>query len=141
VLACVLLSGRAAVAGEVDRYGVAADLKGYRQGSAREVLASAIKAVEAGRVDYLLAQLTDPAWLDDRVARLYGGRFAEQVQETRARLDPAAVKLLRRILDRGEWSAGRDRESVRLKDQDDRAVFFVRHGDRWYVENRSKPDA
>jgi hypothetical protein len=124
---------------EGPRYGVPADLKSYPQGSAKETLASVLKAVDAGRYDYLVAQLADPAWVDDRVGRLYGGRFADQVQDTRARLDPPTVRLLRRFLAEGEWMADRDQESARLKDQSDRGLFFCKKADRWYLEHRSKP--
>jgi hypothetical protein len=129
-----------AAAGEpAVRHGISPDLKAYPQGSAKETLASVLKAIDAGRIDYLLAQLADPAWVDVRVARLYGGSFAEQVEDTRARLDPATVKLLRRFLKEGEWTADKDQESVRLKDVSDMGVFFCRKGARWYLEHRSKP--
>jgi hypothetical protein len=121
------------------RHGVAPDLKPYPQASAKETLVSVLKAVEAGRFDYLVAQLADPAWVDERIERLYGGRFAEQVEDTRHRLDPSTVKVLRRFLAEGEWATEKDHASVRLKDVADRGVFFVHKGDRWYLEHRSKP--
>ena len=85
-------------AGAGERYGVAPDLKTYPQATPKEALASALKAAEAGRFDYLAAQLADPAWVDERIKRLYGGRFEDQVEEARARLDPPTLKLLRRFL-------------------------------------------
>jgi hypothetical protein len=121
------------------RYGIAPDLEAYPQATAKQTLASVLKAIDAGRFDYLVAQLADPDWVDERVGRLYGGRFAEQVEDTRGRLDPGAVKLLRRFLKDGEWTADKDRESVRLKDVGDRAVFFRKKGERWFLEHRSKP--
>jgi hypothetical protein len=121
------------------RFGIAPDLKAYPQATAKETLTSVLKAIDAGRFDYLVAQLADPAWVDDRVARLHGGRFAEQVEDTRARLDPGTVKLLRRFLQDGEWTAAKDHESVRLKDVSDRGVFLCKKGDRWFLEHRSKP--
>jgi hypothetical protein len=119
------------------RYGIAADLKSYPQASAKETLSSVLKAVEAGRFDYVVAQLADPAWVDERIDRLYGGRFQEQVADTRQRLDSATIKLLHRFLAEGEWTADKDNASVRLKDFSDRGVFFVRRGERWYLEHRS----
>jgi hypothetical protein len=120
------------------RYGIAPDLKTYPQGTAREALASVLKAIDAGRFDYLVAQLADPAWVDDRVGRLFAGRFQDQVEDTRNRLDPATVKLLRRFLRDGEWGGEKGQESVRLKDPSDRALFFRKRADRWYLEHRSK---
>jgi hypothetical protein len=126
----------AAPAGE--RYGIAPDLKTYPQGAPKEALASALKAADAGRFDYLAAQLADPDWIDGRVKRLYGGRFAGQVEDTRSRLDAPTLKLLRRFLAEGAWQEDKDQASARLKDVPDR-VYLRRLGDRWYLEHRSAP--
>jgi hypothetical protein len=142
VLLFALTAGGAGLAEPVTngvRYGIAPDFKVYPQATTKETLTSVLKAIDAGRFDYLVAQLADPAWVDDRVARLYGGRFAEQVEDTRARLDPGTVKLLRRFLTDGEWTAEKDHASARLKDVSDRGVFLCKKGDRWFLEHRSKP--
>ena len=139
-LACTagLFAAEGAPAG---RYGVETDLKAYPQGTPKETLASVLKAADAGRFDYLAAQLADPRFIDDRVKTLFGGDFNEQVKDTQARLDPAALKQLRRFLNDGEWTSddGSAAASVRLQDVDDRAVFFRRIDGRWYMEHRSKP--
>lgn len=119
------------------RYGVAPDLKAYPQSTAKETLASVLKAIEAKRVDYLTAQLADPAFVDDRVKRLYGGRFAEQVEDTRGRLDSLTVKVLQRFLKDGKWEEEKDRVSVRLKDNE-RRVNFKKIDGRWFMEHSSK---
>jgi hypothetical protein len=123
-------------AGAAERYGVAPDLKAYPQATPKEALASALKAAESGRFDYLAAQLADPVWVDERVKRLYGGRFEGQVEDTRARLDPFSLKLLRRFLSEGDWNEQGERASARLKDVPDRRVYLRRLGDRWYLEHR-----
>jgi hypothetical protein len=129
----------AAPAGE--RYGIAPDLKTYPQGAPKEALASALKAADAGRFDYLAAQLADPEWVDGRVKGLYGGRFEGQVEDTRTRLGPRALKLLRRFLTDGAWAEMKGEASARLKDVPDRRVYLRRLGDRWYLEHRSAPAA
>ena len=129
----------AALAGE--RYGVSPDLKTYPQATPKEALASVLKAAEAGRFDYLAAHLADPAWVDERVKRLYGGRFEGQVEDTRARLDPPTLKLLRRFLNDGAWREDQGTASARLKDVPNRGVYLRRVGDRWYLENRDAPRA
>jgi hypothetical protein len=134
-----LMAG-AAVAEGGSRYGVAPDLAAYPQKTPQEALASVAKAAEEKRFDYLVAQLADPAFIDDRVRRVYGGRFDQQVEETRVKLDPAAVKLLRRFLKDGEWKVAGGRASARLKDVPDRAVFLREAGDRWYLEHRYAPE-
>jgi hypothetical protein len=126
-------------AGAAERHGVAPDLKTYPQATPKEALASALKAAESGRFDYLAAQLADPAWVDERVKRLYGGRFEDQVEDTRARLDPSTLKMLRRFLTDGAWSEDQGTASACLKDVTDRRVYLRRVGDRWYLEHRDAP--
>src|SRR5262245_48305379 len=80
----VVLAAGAARADEKEakgaRHGVALDLKGFPQGTAKEALASVLKAIDAKRIDYLVAQLADPAFIDARVKKVYGGAFSEQVE-------------------------------------------------------------
>jgi hypothetical protein len=121
------------------RHGIAADLKTYPQGTPQEALASALKAVDARRFDYVAAQLADPAFIDDRIQRIYGGRFEEQVEDTRARLDPSTVKLLRRFLKDGKWTSHKGQASARLEDVPDRRVYLRRENGRWFLEHRSGP--
>jgi hypothetical protein len=124
----VLLSGGARGRDETTsatRYGIALDLRNYPQGTAKETLASVFKPIEAKRVAYVVAQLAGPAFVDDRVQRVYGGRFEEQVEDSRARLDPLTVKLLQRFLKDGEWQEDKDRVTVRLKDEARSAVQLL----------------
>ena len=121
------------------RYGVEIDLKTYPQGSPKETLTSVLKAADAGRFDYLAAQLADPSFIDGRVKGVFGGSFDEQVKDIRARLDPTALQQLHRFLDDGEWTTGDDKASVHLKDLGDRAVFFHKIDGRWFMEHASKP--
>jgi hypothetical protein len=119
------------------RYGVAPDLKTWPQATPKGVLTSVLKAIDAKRFDYLVAQLADPEFIDERVKKVYAGRFEEQVQDTRARLDPATVKLLRRFLTEGTWTLEKTSASVRLKDVEDRVVRFVQKDGRWYLVHAS----
>ncbi len=141
ILCLSCMAGLSAVEGTAPpaRYGVEADLKTYPQGTPKEALASVLKAADAGRFDYLTAQLADPQFIDERVKDLFGGDFHEQVKDVKARLDPGALKLLRRFLSDGEWTTDDGSAAVRLKDVDDRAVFFRKIDGRWYMEHRSKP--
>jgi hypothetical protein len=119
------------------RYGVAADLKTWPQATPKDTLTSVLKAIDAKKFDYLVAQLADPDFIDGRVRKIYAGRFDEQVQDTRARLDPAAVKLLRRFLAEGVWTTDKTSASVRLKDVEGRVVRFVQKDGRWYLVHAS----
>jgi hypothetical protein len=121
------------------RYGIAADLKTFPQATAKETLASVLKAIEARRFDYLVAQLADPEFVDDRVKRLYAGRFERQVEDTRSRLDAPAVEQLKRFLKDGEWTDEKMRVTVSLKDAPDQCIHLRQQNGRWFLENRSKP--
>ena len=124
------------------RYGIEATLRDYPQETVKETLASVLQAVERRRINYLLAHLVDPAFVDKRVKEVYGGDFEELVRETTAKLadNPAALKELQRFLKEGEWEGGETSASAKLKDVKDRQVFFRKIGRRWYLENRQKPE-
>jgi hypothetical protein len=121
------------------RYGVMVDLQSYPQGAPKETLGSVLKAADAGKFDYLAAQLADPRFIDDRLKTLFSGDFNELVKDVQARLDPFALKQLRRFLKDGDWKSDGADASVHLLDVDDRAVFFHRIDGRWFMEHRSKP--
>jgi hypothetical protein len=120
------------------RYEIAVDLSSFPQSTPQEALASLLKAAEANRFDYLVAHLADPDFVDDRVRRLYGGRFAEQVDDTRGRLDGRAQSLLGLFLKDGRWQITKGRATVTLKDVTDRTLSLRRIGERWYVQNQNK---
>lgn len=134
VLLCVMAQPDAAV-----RLGVAADLKTYPQSTPKETLASVLKAVEAKKIDYVVAQLADPQVIDQRL-KDNGGKFDEIVQEARARLldDPSAVKLLERFLKEGDWKVEENQAVASLKEGSDRRVFFRKAQGRWYLQNRQR---
>ena len=121
------------------RFGIAADLKSFPQAEPKETLGSLLKAVDAKRVDYVLAQLADPDWVDRRVKEM-AGDFRALLEESTARLvaDPAALKRLKKLLADGEWKTDAGAAVVRLKDVEDAAMFFRKADGRWYVENRKK---
>jgi hypothetical protein len=125
---------------DTKRHGIEVDLKTYPQATPKETLASVLKAIENKRIDYIVAQLADPAFVDERVKRTFGGKFDEQVNDTRLKLDAVAVKLLDRYLKEGDWVGKESPVSVLLKDVKGRAVTFVQVGDRWYMQNSDKPE-
>jgi hypothetical protein len=119
-----------------NRYGLAADLKTYPQATPKEALGSALKAVEKKRFDYLVAHLADPDFVDDRVRRVYGGHFDEQVDDTRARLDPGTLKQLRALLEGGVWEVNKTTATARRKGDKDRFLRLKAIGGRWFLEHR-----
>jgi hypothetical protein len=126
------------------RYGVVAIFNRYPQNTPKDTLASVLKAIDNQHIDYLMAHLTDPVFVDQRV-KAYGGKFEELVAESRTKLanNPGAVKQLRRFLEKGEWEENEDKDkvTVKLKDVPDQQVFLKRIDKRWFMENRMKPMA
>ena len=123
------------------RYGVAADAKTFPQATAKEALASVLAAVEAKKFDYLVAHLADPAFVDDRVKRLYAGKFEEQVEDTRTRLDAATVKQLGKFLKDGKWTVDKTSAIVQLDGVTDRVVRLVGKDGSWFLSHRFDPPA
>jgi hypothetical protein len=121
------------------RFGIEPDLKTYPQAAPKETLASLLKAVDAKRTDYILAQLADPDWVDRRVKELDGG-FTALLEESASRLigDPSTVKRLKKLSVDGEWKIDADTAFVQLKDIEESALFFRKSAGRWFVENRKK---
>jgi hypothetical protein len=122
------------------RYGVSRDDKAYPQATAKEALASVLKAIDGKKFDYLVAHLADPAFVDDRVKRIYGGSFAEQVQDTQGRLDPAAVKQLKRFAKEGKWAIDKTFATVTLEDVKERVVRLVKKDGKWFLSHASSPE-
>jgi hypothetical protein len=135
----LLLHGQGAENAPAKRYDIAPDLKAYAQTSAKETLASVLKAIEAKRIDYILAQLADPEWVDRRV-QMNGGSFATLVEESTGKLvgDPVAAKRLRKYLSDGQWETVGASASAHLKDVDEEALYFRNVDGRWFLENRKK---
>lgn len=124
------------------RYGVVAIFNKYPQNTPKDTLESVVKALEAQQVDYALAHLTDPAFVDRRV-KDYGGKFEELVAESRVKLanNPTVLTQLRRFLKAGEWDKGEDTVTVKLKDVRDQQVVLKKIGNRWFLVNFMKPTA
>jgi hypothetical protein len=120
------------------RYGVQANLRSFPQSSPKETLASVLKAHEQKRHDYLLAHLSDPDWVDERVEVLAGG-FKEAVQDTVAKFDAACIKLLKRFFDEGEFETLDATAVVRHKEVKDRVIRFRKIDKRWYLQHSYRP--
>jgi hypothetical protein len=122
------------------RYGTHTDLDTYPQDNPQDTLKSVLLAIDRRRIDYLLAQLADPDWVDKRVRTVHDGKFDDMVKETTEQLaqDPTAVKQLGGFLKDGDWKEDGDRASAQLKGVKER-VYFRKFGKRWYFENQQKP--
>jgi hypothetical protein len=123
------------------RYDLDYDSFNYPQGTPEKAMASVVKAIQDKRVNYLLAHLTDPAFVDQRVQDVHRGKFAELVKEVSHKLvnDPDSIKLLERFAKEGQFETGDTTASARLKDTNDK-VFFRRIELRWFFQNQKKEE-
>lgn len=137
LIACVCVTTLPAQEKLGARFGIDPDLDNFPQKTPKETLASIIAAIPMRKIDYLVAQLADPAWVDKRVKEVHGGKFEEMVKETSAKLidDPETVAQMRRFLKEAEWEDAEDTSSAKLKDTKDR-LFFKKLDGRWFLENR-----
>lgn len=124
---------------EAARFGVALDAANYPQATPQEAFASVLKAAQQNRITYLVAHLADPAFIDERVEKLYGGKFAEQVADTAARLDPGTLKLLQRLAKEAEWNVADKEAILTTKAIENRSVYMKKVGDRWFLQNKQSP--
>jgi hypothetical protein len=121
------------------RYSYEFDTDGYPQNTPKETLASVLKAIDQKKVDYLLAHLADPVFVDSRVADVHKGSFPAMVQETidKLRDDPESIAMLRRFLKEGEFDAQEMEGRATIKGVKDR-LYFKRYETRWFLDNKRK---
>lgn len=79
------------------RYNIEVNLVNYPQKTPQEAMQSISKAIDSGRYDYLLAQLSDPMYVEPRVAEYRGLLFTKEelqreVEDIARELDPKARK-------------------------------------------------
>jgi hypothetical protein len=134
------------------RYGFDVNLELYPQKTPQEALLSVGKAVENKRVDYLLAHLADPRFVDETVAAYIGSirqgseqakrflAFDRLVRETTQYFleDPTLIKELRRFGSEAEWETNDSGAVGTLKSVQGRKVFLRKHEDRCFLENRQQ---
>lgn len=135
VLGCGVLAAGQGV--RFTRYNVDYDSNSFSQETPKQALNSVIRALSEKRVDYLLAQLSDPEFVDNQVRRVFAGKFDELVKAVRTKItnDPDVMKNLVRFSKEGEWQSGDTTASVKLKDMREQ-VFFRRIDNRWYFQNQ-----
>lgn len=121
------------------RYSQEFDTDGFPQNFPKETLASVLKAIDNRKVDYLLAHLADPLFVDARVQEVHGGSFGAMVQETvdKLRDDPESIALLRRFLKEGEVETQDAESRITIKGVKDK-LFLKRYETRWFLDNKRK---
>ncbi|HYT91841.1 MAG TPA: hypothetical protein VEL76_24210 [Gemmataceae bacterium] len=152
----VLAGASAQTAGKgkpVVNFNVEADFDKYPQKTPQEALNSVVKALTDRRVDYLLAHLADPAFVQAKLKILKAQMSASLTDDTKATLafqrlvkatdehfrdDPTKVRELGRFAKDGEWATAESGAAASLKLLPARKVFLKKVQDRWYLEDRDK---
>ena len=118
------------------RFGITADLETYPQSTAKLALQSIAKAFDRKRVEYVLAHLTDPAFVDEQVDKL-GGKFDTLVREVSDHLndEPKRTQEFRKFLTQGEVTESGTGATVTLKDVPGRRVTLRQIEGRWFIMN------
>src|SRR5262245_9733171 len=134
------------------RFGFEVDQFQFPQKAPKEALQSAVKALEARRVNYLIAQLADPAYVDGTIAE-YKKFFQKGTENAKQFLafdrlvrevtgyyteDPELLNELRRFVKEGEWDAKEEKASATVKALPGRQVFMRKLEGRWFLENRQQ---
>jgi len=134
------------------RFGFDVDEVTYPQKSAKEALHSVVKAIDGKRVDYMLAHLIDPAYVDYWVDR-YKASFASGRDDAKALLafdrlvrettdyfqaDPKMLRELRAFNREAQWMEAEDAAAGTVASIPARKVFVRKVGERWFLENRQE---
>jgi len=158
LLALVLLCAVSAAQDEVKkkgperRFGFDVDEVTYPQKAPAEAMKSIIVALDRKRVDYLLAQLADPIYVDYWVERYKkdftlgkedGKRllaFDRLTRETNLYFenDPLLVKELRTFSREAKWAEEGESAVGTVEKIPARKVFLKKIGERWFFENRQQ---
>jgi hypothetical protein len=132
------------------RYEIEENLAKYPQISPQQAMQSVSKLIIQGRIDYLLAHLVDPTFVDGKVEtymKLYKGpeksvklvAFHQLVTEVKSHFvkDPALVEELHRYAKEGVWEVdgAKGKANARLPDVTSRRVYFIKDKERWYLQN------
>lgn len=134
------------------RFGLDVNPEAYPQGEPKEALRSVIKAINNERIDYLMAHLADPAFVDGKVKEyktfFQGGTaearellaFQRLVAETAGHFarDPVAVKELRRFAEAADFEVMEGKAAGVLKAVAGRKVYLKQVGGRWFMEDRQQ---
>jgi hypothetical protein len=133
------------------RFGYEANELKYPQKTPKDTLASVIQTVDGKNINYLMAHLADPKFVDDKVVAYTQGlsgreeskaqvAFARLVKETTEHFleDPLLLNELRLFAREGEWKEEGTTASISHKSLPGRSVFMKKINERWFLENRQQ---
>jgi hypothetical protein len=125
----------------------------YSQETPQDTLKSIVRVLVAGKVDYLLAHLADPAFVDLRVAeykKLLKEKLREEtatylaferlVRETTQHFqeDPGLLRELKLFAKEADWQLDNAKATGTMKSLPGKRVFLRKLEGRWFLEDRQQ---
>lgn len=131
------------------RYGYDYNASLFSQKVPVDTVKSVVKALDTDKVDYLIAHLVDPTFVDQRIAEYQRGfpeakdegkkilAFNRLVKETKEHFveDPGLLKELRLFARDGQWEE-LGNQAIGTWKGTNRKVFLRRIGERWFMEQK-----
>ena len=123
---------------ESGRFGIALDEASFPQNSPENLRKSLLKALNSDKIEYMLAHLADPSFIDKNVREVHEGNFAKQVAETREKLKKGLKSPLESLLKEGKLNASEKSASLTDPALKDFIITMKLENNKWYMENNKK---
>lgn len=136
----------------LSRFKIDLDLRNFPQATPEDTLKSVVRAINTKNMDYLMAHLADPVYVDFQIDRIKMDfakgsdsakilvAFDKVVQQLRSHFqqDPSLIQELRKLNEKAQWEVGNDTAIARMPNVLNRAAYFKKINNRWYLENRRR---
>jgi hypothetical protein len=134
------------------RFGFDVDEETFSQQSPEKTMQSIAKALDRKKVDYLLAHIADPGFVDYWVNR-YKTDFTQGSEEGKRLLaferlvtetnqyyanDPLIIRDLRKFAKEAKWAEEGDTAVGTVEGIAARKVYLRKIGERWFLENKQQ---
>lgn len=123
---------------ESGRFGIALDEASFPQNSPENLRKSLLKALDSDKIEYLLAHLAHPLFIDKNVREVHEGSFAKQVAETREKLKKGLKSPLESLLKNGKLEVTEKTASLKDSSLKDFIITMNLENNKWYMENSKK---
>jgi hypothetical protein len=123
---------------ESGRFGIPLDEASFPQNSPENLRKSLLNALNSDKIEYMLAHLADPSFIDKNVREVHEGDFAKQVAETREKLKKGLKSPLESLLKEGKLNSSEKSASLKDPALKDFIISMKLENNKWYMENNKK---
>ena len=121
---------------ESGRFGIPLDEASFPQNSPENLRKSLLNALNSDKIEYMLAHLADPSFIDKNVREVHEGDFAKQVAETREKLKKGLKSPLESLLKEGKLSASEKSASLKDPALKDFIISMKLENNKWVTGGR-----